>query len=147
MLYPIFSALKEQLNNPTNDIGGNPREGLNLPGEWFNMQYEGTMVNDKGFFVAFPDELPFTAASKQMRRAPVKIRLHIYSKALQTHDGISDQQVQDHEAIATKALELLDGFTPENGACKRLTFNGWRHWHRWKGWMVTFVEFEAKIEI
>jgi hypothetical protein len=132
MLYPIYSFIKTRLAS------------LNLPQEWYNVQYEETMINESGLFVEFPEPLKFDAVSKDMRRAPVKIRIHIYSKAIRTTDGIPDALVQAHEALADQVQNLLDGFTPANSSCGRLTFNGWQHWHRWKGWMVTFVEFEAK---
>ena len=147
MLNDIYQAIKGQLKTPSNSITGEPREGIDLNCEWFNMQYDGTMVHDSGFFVAFPDRIPFDRISKQARRTSVLIRLHHYSKAMQTHDGLSDATVEEHEDVALKAKALLDGFTPANGACKRLEFVGWQHWHKWKGWMVTFIEFEAKKEI
>lgn len=132
MLYPIYSFIKTKLAS------------LNLAQEWYNVQYEETIINESGLFVEFPEPLKFDAASKDMRRSPVKIRIHIYSKAIRTTDGIPDALVQDHESLAIQVQNLLDGFTPANNSCGRLTFNGWQHWHRWKGWMVTFVEFEAK---
>ncbi len=144
MLNGIYLAIKAQLKTPTDSMTGEEREGTALPVEWYNVQYEGTMIHENGFFVEFPEKLGFEQISKEDRRAPVKIRLHAYSKALQTQDGISDAQTLAHEAIAMQAKNLLDGFAPANGACKRLTLTGWQHWHRWKGWMVTFVEFEAK---
>ena len=139
MLYPIFTVFKDRLNNPDTMA-----PGIDLPVEWFNMQYDGTMINQQGFFVEFPEKLNFENASNQMRRSPVKIRLHYYSMVPQTQDGIADETVQEHELIANQAKSLLDGYTPENGSCSRLTFIGWQHWHRWKGWMVTYIEFEAK---
>jgi hypothetical protein len=144
MLNNIYQAIKSQLTTPTNSINGNPRTGTGKPVEWYNVQYEGTMINDDGFFVQFPELLNFQGQSKELRRAPVKIRVHCYSKALQTHDGITDDSVEAHEVLALKAKALLDGHTPTNGSCSRLSFAGWQHWHRWKGWMVTFIDFEAK---
>lgn len=132
MLNDIYQAVKSQLNP------------VGKPVEWYNVQYEGTMINENGFFVEFAEPLRFEPASKQMRRAPVKVRLHVYSKALQTHDGITDATVTEHETTAQQALALLDGFTPANNACSRLTFTAWQHWHRWKGWMVTLIDLEAK---
>lgn len=135
MLNNIYQAVKGRLNPIEKSI------------EWYNVQYEGTMINETGFFIEFPEILKFEATSKQMRRAPVKLRLHVYSKAMQTHDGITDTAVQEHEATALEALGLVDGFTPANNACSRLTFTAWQHWHRWKGWMVTLIDFEAKKEL
>ena len=138
MLYDIYTAIKTKLAT------------LGLPQEWYNVQYEETMINEQGLFVEFPESLTFEGVSKDMRRAPVKIRLHIYSKALRTTDGISDLIVDAHEGIAEDVRDLLDGWTPPSTGstgsptCSRLEFTGWQHWHRWKGWMVTFVEFSTK---
>lgn len=135
MLYPIYTAVKDRLNI------------LAQHTEWYNVQYEGTILRQTGLFIEFPDELKFDPESKSMRRTPVKIRVHYYSKAMQTQDGISDSVVLDHETIAREVMDLLDGFTPTNGSCKRMMFMGWKHWHRWKGWMVTFIDFTAKKEL
>lgn len=135
MLNNIYQAVKNRLNP------------IGKPVEWYNVQYEGTMINEDGFFVEFTEPLRVDSVSKQLRRAPVKLRLHVYSKAMQTHDGITDDVIQQHEATAMQALALLDGFTPDNKACSRLTFTAWQHWHRWKGWMVTLIDFEAKKEL
>jgi hypothetical protein len=132
MLYPIYSAIKTRLAS------------LNLPQEWYNVQYEETMINESGIFVEFPEPLKFAGVSKDLRRAQVKIRLHIYSKALRTTDGISDLTVDAHEGIAEDVRDLLDGWKPGGIDCNRLEFTGWQHWHRYRGWMVTFVEFDAK---
>jgi len=136
MLYDTYVLLKKRLQD------------LNMPTEWYNVQYEETMINDAGFFFEFPDELKFENVSKEMRRAPIKIRLHVYSNALRTTDGIPDAAVVAHESLALQALALLDGFTPvaDDGqrVTSRLQLVSWKHWHRWRGWMVTFVEFEAK---
>jgi hypothetical protein len=132
MLYDIYSAIKTQLAS------------LGLPTEWYNMQYEEVMINEQGIFIEFPEQLAFGDDSKELRRAPVRIRVHVYSKALRTQDGIGDSVAEAHEDLALGAMGLLNHFLPGDGSCSRLKFTGWQHWHRWKGWMVTFVEFEAK---
>lgn len=139
MLYPIYTAFKQRLNQAEA-----PAEPINLPVEWFNAQYDGTIINPAGFFVEFPDKLAFENVAKDWRRAAAKVRLHYYSLLPQTQDGIADDTVAQHEAIALQAMKLLDGYIPANESSSRLTFTGWQHWHRWKGWMVTFIEFEAK---
>lgn len=132
MLYSIYSAIKTKLAT------------LGLPQEWYNVQYEETMINESGLFVEFPEPLKFDDLTSDARRANVLIRIHFYSKALRTHDGIADSQVQAHETVALQVKDLLDGWLPEGAALTRLKFRNWQHWHRWKGWMVTFIEFEAK---
>lgn len=143
MLNDIYLAVKAQIKTPADPN----QEGIDLPIEWYNVQYEGTIINEKGFFVEFPDKLNFQVESRDLRRAPVKVRLHYYSKLPATQDGIPDSQVADHETIALHAMDLLDCFIPANQACGRLTFSGWQHWHRWRGWMVTFIEFDSKINL
>lgn len=133
MLFDIYSSIKTKV------------APLNLPQEWYNVQYEETMINNNGLFVEFPEKLLFNAVSKDMRRSPIKIRMHIYSKVVRTSDGIPDEVVQAHEALASQIQTLMDGWTPLGTKVNRLEFTGWQHWHRYKGWMVTFVEFDAKI--
>lgn len=133
MLDPIFEAISQQLAS------------LNLPVEWYNVQYEETIATENGFFVEFFERIPIDEISKDAMRAPVKIRLHVYSKAIRTTDGIPAATVQAHETIAKNARDLLRNWAPEG--CKKLNWIGWQHWHRWKGWMVTFVEFETKMMV
>lgn len=133
MLDPIYESISERLAS------------LELPVEWYNVQYEESMIHDAGFFVEFPDRIPIDELSKDAMRAPVKIRLHTYSKALRTNDGIPAETIQDHEKKAKDARDLLRNWAPEG--CKKLNWTGWQHWHRWKGWMVTFVEFETKMMV
>lgn len=132
MLYSIYTAIKTKLAT------------LNLPIEWYNVQYEETMINESGIFVEFPEPLKFDQNTSDARRAEVKIRVHIYSKALRTTDGIPDLIVDSHEGIAEDVREALDFWKPTGADCSPFKFSGWQHWHRWKGWMVTYVEFNAK---
>lgn len=138
MLNPIYKSIKGRIQTPDE-----PAEAIALPVEWYNVQYEETMINDEGFFVEFPEKLNIDAISKDARRTDLTVRVHVYSKALRTSDGIADTVVESHESTANALKELLEGFTPE-GCSKPLKLSGWQHWHRWKGWMVTFVEFSTK---
>ena len=43
MLNNIYQAVKGRLNPIEKSI------------EWYNVQYEGTMINETGFFIEFPE--------------------------------------------------------------------------------------------
>jgi hypothetical protein len=152
MLNDIYQEVKSALQAITGSY----------PVEWFNMQYEGVIIHENGFFVEFPEALLFDQLTKDIRRTPIKIRVHVYSKVINTADGIADADVAAHEEIALEALDALDKqeliktttippvveggqptYTYET-LCTRLQFRGWQHWHKWKGWMVTYVDFECK---
>jgi hypothetical protein len=141
MLYDIYSAVKIQLN--TADTEGELK-GI----EWYNVQYEGSIPNTPRVFIEFPDRLPFDQVTKQTRRAPLKIRCHVVTQALvATHGEIPDALAQEHEDTVYLVLDALDKFTPDKAGIKLtspLQFSGWEHFHKHKGWMVTFVEFDCK---
>jgi len=138
MLNDIYTAIKLQLNTADED--------LTLKGiEWYNVQYESTIANTPRIFVEFPEPLKIDAISKDTRRTPVKIRLHVVTQAITGTDGvIPDTLAEAHETTAMMAKNALDAFAPGNGSCGPLKWSGWQHWHKYRGWMVTFVEFEAK---
>ena len=144
MLNPIYKAIKQQLITADED--------LTLKGiEWYNVQYESTIASTPRIFVEFPEPLVIDQISKDARRTPVKIRLHVVTQALTGTDGtIPDSLVDTHEEIATWAKDAIDHFIPPPSTgsginpCKQMNLTGWQHWHKYKGWMVTFVEFEAK---
>lgn len=144
MLNPIYKAIKQQLITAD--------EELILKGvEWYNVQYESTIASTPRIFVEFPEPLAIDAISKDTKRTQVKIRLHVVTQALTGTDGtIPDTVVDAHEEIAIWAKDAINHFTPAPSTglgsvpCKTINFTGWQHWHKYKGWMVTFVEFEAK---
>jgi hypothetical protein len=144
MLYPIYTALKSHLNEAD--------ENKVIKGiEWYNVQYEGSIATTPRLFVEFPEPLNFGDLGKEAdKRAPVKIRLHVVTQALAGADGaIDDQVAADHEKTALWVKNKLDNFLPpltSSGAkpCLTLHFTAWQHFHKYKGWMVTFVEFTAK---
>lgn len=134
MLNNIYNAIKTQLNSI--ETAENT--------QWFNMQYENKgWVFQHGFFVEFPNQLDFEQISKQAAESPLRVRIHAYSKFIQTQEGVSDSEVLAHETLALAAKTALKGFKPTN-TTTRMKFTGWRHWHRLNGWMVTYIEFDAK---
>ncbi len=137
--------------------------------DWFN-GYEAVQLHEVGCFVEFPDEINFEEISKSDTRADLRVRVHIYTKVLRDVDGyIPQAEGEAHDTLAllvrdqlrNKALAVADGDfyalnfdeddfyvfdeTPEQ-LCKRLRFAGWRHWHYYKGYMITWVDYMTKVE-
>lgn len=141
MFYDIYSAIKGQIATADED---STIKGV----EWYNAQYEGTIANTPRVFIEFPDKLPFDQISKEARRTDMLVRLHVVTQAIASADGtVPDSTAQTHETTAMLVMNAIDNFTPEKDGAKlttRLIFNGWQHWHKYKGWMVTFVEFTCK---
>lgn len=136
MLYTIYNTIKEKL-------AADPAFS-ELPVEWFNAQYDGIITNQEGFFIEFPDEMPFSQVSSDKKQAPARVRIHHYKSVINTQDGISDSEVLLHETNSLAAKECLKGLKAEGYT--RLQFAGWQHWHRWAGWMVNFIVFSFKID-
>lgn len=141
MLNDIYKAIKSHLIEADED---SILKGI----EWYNVQYESTIASTPRIFVEFPNPLVFDRVSKDMKRTAFKVRLHVVTQALSGTDGaIPDTMVDAHETAANFALNTLKRFVPQ-AAGEDLTtpfdFTLWQHWHKYRGWMVTFVEFDAK---
>ena len=139
MLNPIYKNIKDQLNTIANSEDC----------QWYNVQYEEKgWPFAVGFFVEFLEPLQFDDISKMKRRTPIKIRVHVYTQnIIKNAIGITDEETDAHEAIALQVSGILDGHIPklaEEELCTKLIFRGWQHWHRYRGWMITFVDFECK---
>lgn len=139
MLHDIYTAVKSHLNEQNS-------EGTIKGIEWYNVQYEGSIATTPRLFVEFPEPLNFGELGKEAeKRTTVKIRLHVVTQAITGADGVIDDSVSaNHEAIALWVKNAVDHLLPENESCKTLHFTTWQHFHKYKGWMVTFVEFVAK---
>lgn len=141
MLNSIYKQIKEKLKYV--EIVNNVE---NI--QWYNAQYEQAgWPFSAGLFVEFPDALQFDDISKMKRRSSLKIRIHVYHQNLQTTEGILDSDVENHESTAFNVLSHVDNFEPwlaGQQLSTKLIFRGWQHWHRYKGWMITFVDFECK---
>lgn len=112
--------------------------------QWFNMQYEATITQSPVAFVEFPDDSPADHASKDLTRLPVSIRVHVVSKVISSADGtIPDTAIQQAEALAASVRTALTGLKPPE--CKPLRFTGWRHWQRYQGFMITYVDFATML--
>ncbi|RKE02320.1 hypothetical protein [Marinifilum flexuosum] len=139
MLNNIYKDIKGQLN--TISAGEDC--------QWYNVQYEEAGWPFRvGFFIEFPDKLQFDDISKMKRRAPVRIRVHVYTQnILKNGEGIPDAEVDAHEAVASEVQDMLDQHIPQRegeNLTDKLILRGWQHWHRYKGWMITMLDFECK---
>lgn len=144
MLYEIYTAIKSHLNDADT-------EGIIKGIEWYNVQYESTIATTPRVFIEFPDPLVFNQFTKDARKTPVKVRLHVVTQAVTLADGaIDDATASTHEAVAEMVRAAIEGYAPtteinnvETRHATSLHLTGWQHWHKYKGWMVTFVEFTA----
>jgi len=138
MYYPIYKAIEAELKKipELKDV------------QWYNAQYEGTIHTHPVAFVEFPDPLEMDKISKTLSEGEVLIRVHVTSKVISRHDtAVPDIAIQQNEEIATQVKDNLNGLVPVWGAqvASRLKHVEWQHYHRWKGWMVTFVSFTCKV--
>lgn len=114
--------------------------------QWYNAQYEGTIYVSPVAFVEFPDRIPFDPIAGTTCRADFALRIHIVSAVTASQDSsIPDNLILEHEAIAEQAMKLLQGkqVRMQTSRTTSLTPAGWQHYHKYKGWMVTFVDFKA----
>jgi hypothetical protein len=114
--------------------------------QWYNAQYEGTIYATPVVFIEFPNRMPLQQIAGPSLRGDFAVRVHIVcaSQALQDN-SISDETIATHEAIAENVLSVLQGKQLPMGAGQTtsLTPRGWQHHHAYRGFMVTFVDFEA----
>lgn len=144
MIYEIYTAIKSHLNAADT-------EGIIKGIEWYNVQYESTIATTPRVFIEFPDPLVFSQFTKDARKTPIKVRLHVVTQAVTLADGaIDDSTAQAHEQVAEFVKEAIEGYAPtteinnvQTRHATSLHLSGWQHWHKYKGWMVTFVEFTA----
>lgn len=136
MLYPIYNSIKTALLAV---------DGVKVV-QWFNAQYESTIVAEPALFIEFPNPIDPQQLSSSLQQAPLRVRVHVVSKAMASIDGsVADDSILKNEAIATAVKGCLKGL--QIGELTPMRFVSWQHWHRWQGWMVTFVEFEAKMKM
>jgi hypothetical protein len=158
-LSPLYKALKKGLSE---------LDGVDAV-EWFH-GYENIVIKEQGIFIEFPEGIDFVPISKSLRRAPVKLRLHTYTKVVQDVDGYIAQPIAEaHDAYAVAIKNYLDNkvlveadgdffvgdfddpdfFTqlpnPET-LTKHLHFSGWKHFHSYQGMMITWVDFTTFMD-
>lgn len=136
MLYNYYKPIKTALEQI---------RGINSV-EWYNNQYDGTILNDKVVWIEFPEPVAPVEVSKEMLRADIRIRLHVVSRVLQRVDSaIPDSEIIAHETMTAHVLEALRAtqLTNEIGdpITTKLRWVNWQHYHKYEGWMVTWIEF------
>lgn len=114
--------------------------------QWFNNQYEGTILVAPVLFIEFAP-LVINRQTKQAATTDISIRLHVVSRVVGDSDGdIPDTDVFRHESLAHRILSLLEdkplSFLEEDTRPLRLA--GWEHHHKYKGWMVTLIDLKTK---
>lgn len=140
MYYQIYNQIKQHL------------KGLQTPidVQWFNAQYEGTIYKTPVIFVEFPDRLDIEQAVKSSSRASLMVRLHLVTQAITSTDGtVTDATVIEHEKQSTMVADCLQSLSITFNAnpARPLSLSGWQHYQKWKGWMVTFIEFSTKVQL
>ena len=113
--------------------------------QWFNMQYEATIAQSPVAFVEFPEDNPTDHASKDVTRLPFRVRIHVVTKVIAGQDGqVPDIAISQNENLALSVRVTL-WHLKANG-CTPLQFAGLKTWQRMNGFMITFVDFTARIE-
>lgn len=136
MLYETFNSVRTLLSGIT-DLKSV---------QWYNAQYEGTIYVTPVAFIEFPERIPLAPVSGTANRADFALRIHIASAVTAQQDSsIPDQIIQDHEAIAEQVYDNLLGkqIVMKGDRTTSLVPTGWQHYHKYKGWMVTFVDFKG----
>lgn len=137
MLYESFKEVRKLFANNIPEI---------ITTQWFNAQYEATIYASPVCFVEFPNRIPLEQITGSNFRGDFAMRIHIVSAAQGKQDNsIDDSIIAEHEAIAERAIEVLQGkqIYMGKGNTTRLIPSGWQHYHNYRGFLVTFLEFTA----
>lgn len=136
MLYETFTSVRELLK----DIP----ELKSV--QWYNAQYEGTIYVSPVAFVEFPERIPMDQVAGTTFKADAALRIHIASAVAAGQDStIPDNIIQAHEAIAEKTLAILNGqqVCMRDSRTTSLIPCGWQHYHKYRGFLITFVDFKT----
>lgn len=136
MLYSTFDSVRTLLSGIT--------ELKSI--QWYNAQYDGTIYVSPVAFVEFPERIPLEQVAGTTSRADFALRIHIVSAVTAGQDSsIPDQVIRDHETIAGQVYDFLTGKQVTMKDCRTTSLvpTGWQHYHKYKGWMVTFVDFKG----
>lgn len=113
--------------------------------QWFNMQYESTIAITPVVFVEFPEDNQADHSSKDVTRLPYRVRVHVVTKVITGADGrIKDDVISTNEQLAMAVKSAITALRPTGST--PLRFAGWQNWQRQNGFMITFVDFTARIE-
>lgn len=134
MLYETFTSVREKLKTISE---------LKAV-QWYNAQYEGTIYVSPIAYVEFPERIPLDQIAGTACKANAALRIHIASAVVSGQDSsISDDIIQEHEAIAEQVLDTLNGkqLRMRQSKTTSLVPSGWQHYHKYKGFLITFVDF------
>lgn len=134
MLYETFNSVREQLKTV---------QGLKAI-QWYNAQYDGTIYVSPIAYVEFPERIPLDRIAGTAFKANAALRIHIASAVVSGQDStIPDDIIQEHEAIAEQVLDALNGkqLRMRQSKTTGLVPSGWQHYHKYKGFLITFVDF------
>lgn len=118
--------------------------------QWFNAQYDGIIHIQPVIFVEFPEKLQFEKLTKTERKTPITIRLHLVSSAIaDAGNNIADETIEKHESIGHDIVNALENIPVAflDGQTRYLEFSAWQHYQKYKGWMITFIEFTTRAII
>lgn len=134
MLYETFTSIREELKT-ISDLKAI---------QWYNAQYDGTIYVSPIAYVEFPERIPLDQIARTACKANAALRIHIASAVVSGQDSsISDDIIQEHEAIAEQVLDTLNRkqLRMRQSKTTSLVPSGWQHYHKYKGFLITFVDF------
>ena len=138
MYYNLFDDLQTRLEAATG-----------LPVQWFNVQYEGSIINEKVLFVEFVKSEDNEQLTKQERKEALRIRVHVVTKLLSKTDGsIVEASIQANDLIASTVKASLTRYVVKNGESiltKPLYHANTEPWQRHKGWFIQFIDFTSRL--
>jgi len=137
MLYKTFKDIRTKLT---------PIPGIKAV-QWFNAQYDGIIHTQPIVFIEFPDMLKIEKLTKTDRRTPIVIRIHLVSAAVaDAGNSIPDEVIEAHENLGHLVIEKLENIPIvfQAGFTRELEHTGWQHYQKYKGWMITFIEFTTR---
>lgn len=114
--------------------------------QWYNAQYDGVIYVSPIAFVEFPERIPLNRIAGTACRADTALRIHIVSAVAAGQDNsIPDNVIQEHENIAEQILEIMNGkqIRMKQSRTTSLIPGGWQHYHKYKGFLITFIDFSA----
>lgn len=117
---------------------------------WFNDQYNGTIVPNQNVFVEFPDLIEVNNLSKDAQRITLPVRMHVVSRVMTKPDmEIADAEIMAHEELVATIRDIMRGMVlvdaEDTQLSSPLIWAGYQHWHRYQGWMVTWLNFTCKV--
>ncbi len=138
MYFQISNAIETQLAAETSQRA-----------EMYNAQYDGTIIPQQILFVEFIDPGEAQQISKSDETERIRVRIHSVTKVLADASGkIMVQDKLTNDTLSAGVKTALKNFRPMKDGTPLTTplkYKGRKPWQRYKGYLVMFVEFEAKL--